>query len=145
MILLSAIGILVTSILAILFHHSSILFALIIFFFGGCAFVIYPLSISHASDFLEENEILGAIGVITIAYGVGSVLGPIILSNFIAVVGPFGFFIVVGATSALLAIYTMYRLNHRQSVTDTVYLPAVTPESVGFSEAQEVVSDKLVE
>ncbi|AIT10180.1 MFS transporter [Candidatus Francisella endociliophora] len=144
-ILLAAVGIVATSLLAMLFHKSPVFFAFIIFFFGGCAFVIYPLSISHASDFLEENEILGAIGVITIAYGVGSVLGPIILSNFMAVVGPFGFFVITGVISVLLSIYTVYRLQYRESATDTVAFTAVTPESVGFSEAQEVVSDKLGE
>ena len=35
------------------------MFSVLAFIFGGCAFVIYPLSISHASDFLEEHEILG--------------------------------------------------------------------------------------
>lgn len=144
-ILLAAIGIIITSILAILFHQSMIFFAAAIFLFGGCAFVIYPLSISHASDFLEEGEILGAIGVITIAYGVGSVAGPIILSNFMAMVGPFGFFIMMAAVALLLSVYTVYRLYARESSTDTAVFVAVTPESVGFSEAQEVVSDKLVE
>ncbi|MGQ4001670.1 MFS transporter [Francisellaceae bacterium CB299] len=144
-ILLAAVGIVVTSTCVFVFYKSYILFAIIIFLLGGCAFVIYPLAISHASDFLEEHEILGAIGMITIAYGVGSVMGPIVISNLMAIIGPFGFFIVTGMIGALLSMYTFYRVTLRENATDTVAFTAVTPESVGFSEAQEVVSDKLVE
>ncbi len=61
------------------------------------------------------------------------------------VVGPFGFFIIFGMVGILLRIYTCYRLTLRENATDTVASTAVTSESVGFSEAQEVVSDKLSE
>ena len=144
-ILLAAFGIIITSTCAFIFYKSYIFFSVILFLLGGCAFVIYPLAISHASDFLEEHEILGAIGMITIAYGIGSVIGPIIISSFMDIVGPFGFFIILGGGAALLFVYTFYRVVSRESATDTVLFTAVTPESVGFSEAQEVVSDKLSE
>ena len=144
-ILFAAFGIIVTSICVFIFYKSYILFLIMLFLFGGCAFVIYPLAISHASDFLEEHEILGAIGVITIAYSVGSVIGPMIISNFMTIVGPFGFFIIMGIAGALLCVYTFYRLVSRENAIDIVQFTAVTPESVGFSEAQEVVYDKLSE
>ncbi len=144
-ILLAAVGIIVASACVFVFYKSYILFPIILFLLGGCGFVIYPLAISHASDFLEEHEILSAIGVITIAYGVGSAIGPMVISNFMAIVGPFGFFIVIGVIGILLSIYTFYRIISRENATDTVLFVAVTPESVGFSEAQEVVSDKLSE
>jgi MFS family permease len=144
-IFLAAVGIVITSIGVFIFYKSYVMFSVVIFLLGGCAFVIYPLAISHASYFLEEHEILGAIGVITIAYGAGSVIGPIIISNFMAIVGPFGFFIIIGLAGGLLSVYTFYRISSRENATDTVLFAAVTPESVGFSEAQEVVSDKLSE
>lgn len=61
-ILLAGAGICLASVLICMLHGSYLMFSVIIFIFGGCAFVIYPLSISHASDFLDEGEILGAIG-----------------------------------------------------------------------------------
>lgn len=144
-ILLASLGIIVTSIGVFIFYKFYILFAVVIFLLGGCAFVIYPLAISHASDFLEEQEVLGAIGIITIAYGVGSVLGPIIISNFMAIVGPFGFFTIIIIMALLLCCYTLYRITSRENATDTAQFTAVVPESVGFSEAQEIVSEKLIE
>ncbi|WP_150463791.1 MFS transporter [Francisella sp. XLW-1] len=123
-ILLAGAGIFIASSLIALFHTSYLIFAIVIFVFGGCAFVIYPLSISHASDFLEENEVLGAIGVLTIAYGIGSVASPIIIS------------------SAILCVYSIYRIFVRKSAVDTSSFTIVTPESLNFSEAQEIVSEK---
>ncbi|BCD91370.1 MFS transporter [Francisella halioticida] len=144
-ILLAGAGICLASILICMLHNSYLIFSIIIFVFGGCAFVIYPLSISHASDFLDESEILGTIGVLTIAYGLGSVVGPVVISSFMAVVGPFGFFAITALLSASLCVYSIYRISKRKSATDTVQFIAATPESLNFSEAQEIVSDKSLE
>ncbi|MED7787977.1 MFS transporter [Francisella sp. 19X1-34] len=141
-ILLAGAGICLASILICMLHGSYLIFSLIIFIFGGCAFVIYPLSISHASDFLDESEILGAIGVLTIAYGLGSVVSPIIISSFMAFVGPFGFFIITAILSAALCLYSVYRIITRKSATDTIQFTAATPESLNFSEAQEIILEE---
>ncbi|API86434.1 MFS transporter [Francisella uliginis] len=144
-ILLAGIGILLASTLIFAFHTSYFVFSIIIFIFGGCAFVIYPLSISHASDFLDEGEILGAIGVLTIAYGLGSVISPVIISSTMSIIGPFGFFIITALLSASLCVYSVYRMTKRKSATDTVQFTAATPESLNFSEAQEILSDRSSE
>ncbi|MBK2026421.1 MFS transporter [Francisella philomiragia] len=141
-ILLAGAGILIASLLIVIFHTSYLIFGVVIFVFGGCAFVIYPLSISHASDFLEENEVLGAIGVLTIAYGIGSVVSPVIISSVMSVFGPFGFFIITAILSAILCVYSTYRIFVRKSAVDTSSFTIATPESLNFSEAQEIVSEK---
>lgn len=141
-ILLAGAGILIASLLITVFHTSYLIFGVVIFVFGGCAFVIYPLSISHASDFLEENEVLGAIGVLTIAYGIGSVVSPVIISSVMSLFGPFGFFIITAILSAILCLYSTYRIFVRKSAVDTSSFTIATPESLNFSEAQEIVSEK---
>lgn len=144
-ILLAGVGILIASILIFVFTTSYFIFSVIIFIFGGCVFVIYPLSISHASDFLEESEILGAIGVLTIAYGLGSIVSPIVMSGVMSLFGPFGFFMVTALLSGGLCGYSVYRISARKSATDTVSFATATPESLGFSEAQEIISHKSQE
>ncbi|MBK2028821.1 MFS transporter [Francisella noatunensis] len=141
-ILLAGAGILIASLLIAIFHTSYLIFGVVIFVFGGCAFVIYPLSISHASDFLEENEVLGAIGVLTIAYGIGSVVSPVIISSVMSVFGPFGFFIITAILSAILCVYSTYRIFVRKSAVDTSSFTIATPESLNFCEVQEIVSEK---
>lgn len=144
-IFLAGAGIFITSIFIFAFHTSYFLFAIIMFIFGGSAFVIYPLSISHASDFLNENEILGAIGVLTIAYGLGSVISPVVISGVMSVFGPFGFFIITALLSISLCLYSAYRISVRKSATDRATFTIATPESLNFTEAQEIISEKSSE
>tara|TARA_B110000977_G_C10612202_1_gene312660 strand:- start:124 stop:471 length:348 start_codon:yes stop_codon:yes gene_type:complete len=111
------------------------------FIFGGRAFVIYPLSISHSSDMLEEHEIVGAIGIITIAYGVGSVLGPLLITNVMTIAGPYGFFLVMILLGVILCLYALYRLTIVKSSENPVNFVAVSPVSMNTTEIIEVVSD----
>jgi MFS family permease len=132
-----------TSITISLNYEEMFVFMCLVFIFGGCAFVLYPLAISHACDYLEESETLGAIAVITIFYGLGSIIGPIVVSIFMSLFGPFGFFIVMSAVSIMVAIYALYRVFRVPISTNTSQFTSFSPESVGFIEAKEVVSNKL--
>ncbi|GAB4222038.1 MAG: MFS transporter [Francisella sp.] len=141
-IILAGTFIFISSLFIFIFHSSYFIFAILIFIFGGGAFVIYPLSISHACDFLEESEVLGAISILTIAYGLGSVISPIIVSGVMSIFGPFGFFIITTLLSFGLCAYAGYRIKVRKSSTDRATFMMATAESLSFSEAQEIVSDK---
>jgi MFS family permease len=140
-VLMSGLLIILTSIFIYVSHSSLYMLYVAMFVFGGSAFVIYPLSISHASDMLEEHEIVGAIGIITIAYGVGSVLGPLLITNVMTVVGPYGFFLVMILLGAILCLYALYRLTIVKSSENPVNFVAVSPVSMNTSEVLEVVSD----
>lgn len=59
-----------------------------------------------------------------------------------AFVGPFGFFIITAILSAILCVYSIYRIITRKSATDTVQFTAATPESLNFSEAQEIILEE---
>lgn len=85
---------------------------------------------------------LGAIGVLTIAYGIGSVVSPVIISSVMSVFGPFGFFIITAILSAILCVYSTYRIFVRKSAVDTSSFTIATPESLNFCEVQEIVSEK---
>ena len=144
-ILLAGVGIILSAIGICIFYESIVLFAILIFIFGGFTFAVYPLAVSHASDFLDEDDMLGAIGVITISYGIGSAIGPIIISNSMDYFGAFGFFYVTIIVAVIFCLYTFYRLTIRQAASDTSQFTPVSPESVGFDEAREIVSNKLSE
>lgn len=77
---------------------------------GGFCFVLYPLSISHACDQVEPHDIIAATGGILLAYGIGSIIGPIIASYGIRIIGDDAFFIflaIVGFGLAAIAIARM--------------------------------------
>ena len=81
------------------------------FILGGMSFVLYPLSISHASDYVAENQIISIIGALTISYGLGSMVGPLVISVLIEILGPYGYFILMLVVSIPLALYTLYRIT----------------------------------
>ncbi len=141
------VALVVLSFLVFITYSNLMFFTIVMFLFGGGAFVVYPLAISHASDFLEEEQIMSAIGIITIFYGLGSVVGPLIISVIIDIIGNLGFFIVTAGMSCILCAYIFYRLFVRSKASDeeSSNFALVSPESVSFGEAQEVVSDKLAE
>ncbi len=85
-----------------------ILFALIAVF-GGFAFTLYPLAVSHANDRLETDELIDAAGLLLLCYGVGAVIGPALGAAGMRGLGPEGLFAILSAACVGLALYTQWR------------------------------------
>ncbi len=107
------------------------LFALIAAF-GGFAFTLYPLAVSHANDRLEADELIGAAGWLLLCYGVGAVVGPALGAAGMRGFGPVGLFAVLSATCAVLALYIQwrrFRVPAYPGETQTAYrsIPRSTP------------------
>lgn len=79
--------------------------------FGGFSFTIYPLSISHACDSIEEKDSVAALGGLNVAYGIGAVLGPIGAAYLMKLTGPYGLFLYFIIISIMLAIYTFWKIQ----------------------------------
>ena len=54
---------------------------------------MYSLAIAHTNDFLEQNEIVAASSAFVRLIGIGSILGPIMVSAMMSLTGPNGFHI----------------------------------------------------
>ncbi len=75
-------------------HLSPLLLFILIFLFGGFSFTIYPLSMAHACEKIEDHQIVSATGGFVLSYGVGAIVGPImapIAMNFLGSNGLFYF------------------------------------------------------
>ncbi len=83
------------------------------FLLGGFSFALYPVCISHVSDYVKQNKMVSAIGAITLVYGLGSALGPLIVPLFMSLLTASGLFIYFVVVCAALAIYTFWRLRQR--------------------------------
>jgi MFS family permease len=90
------------------------IFMPLIFIFGGCSFSLYPLSISHACDYLESHDIVAATQGLLLAYGVGACVGPFIASYLMIV--PQGLFIYFAVICVGLAIFFSWRQTQRASI-----------------------------
>ena len=86
--------------------------------FGGMAFALYPLCVSHTNDHIEPHERVGASGGLVLLYSLGAVAGPLVGSIAMAIFGPTGLFGTIGATAALATGFGLWRIYAAESVPD---------------------------
>lgn len=72
------------------------------FVFGGLSFTLYPMSVTQACDRIDPKVLTSVTAVLLMAFGIGSVLGPLIAPYFMFWFGSVGLFYFVAITSGLL-------------------------------------------
>ncbi len=78
--------------------------------FGGLTFPFYTVAVAHVNDRIAPEHRLPASGAMILLFGIGSVLGPIAASAAMDAFGPRGFFLLLAAVTAALALYASYRI-----------------------------------
>ena len=116
LIAVTALNCLISIIIMIVAYHFEIGFLVCCFILGGLSFVIYPLSISHACDYLEAKDIVAASQGLLLAYGVGATIGPLIAPAFFKLLGPLGLFAFFILVSGFLTVFFSWRKTKRVSV-----------------------------
>ncbi len=74
------------------------------FLLGGLSFTLYPLSVTHACDRINSKVLTSVTAVLLMAFGIGSVLGPLISPYFMLWYGSVGLFYYVAMMSGLLVV-----------------------------------------
>jgi len=80
------------------------------FVFGGLLFSLYPLALAYAFDRVERDEGMGASGLMMLAYGLGSVAGPLVTGTTMGALGPEGFYAVPAAVALAVAALAAQRI-----------------------------------
>lgn len=83
----------------------------LIFLYGGLGMPLYSLSVALANDQFEPHEMVRAAGAIVIYYGLGSVIGPVLGSQFMRWIGPAGLFVSMALVMALLVAFVLVRMT----------------------------------
>ena len=141
----------VIAILICLLNDSFYEMLLLSFLLGGVTFAIYPISISHASDYLSPEKLVGVVGLLALAYGFGSMLGPLFVTGSMSVFGPFGFFIFIAAVCLVLIVYTIWRIyicTEIPSEAEKVQFQQMSPEASLASEGvyeQQRIDEKTAD
>jgi len=78
--------------------------------FGGTAFLINMLASAHMNDRVPHHDLTEAAGASFLAYGAGSVVGPLTASAAMAWLGPAGLFWHAALILGLFAAFTLTRL-----------------------------------
>ena len=111
--------------IVILSYLSLIIFFIILAFYSGMSLPMYSLAIAHINEFLQPDEIVTAVASFAILVGVGAILGPIIVSVFMSIIGADGFFIYLFIVHILLGLFGIYRMGKRVKPSDieSQYVP----------------------
>jgi MFS family permease len=77
--------------------------------FGVISLPIYSLVVAHANDHLQKEQVLGASAKLVMLYGVGSIIGPILVGALMGRLGHDGFLLYMIAVHAGLAGFALWR------------------------------------
>ncbi|MEQ9814427.1 MAG: MFS transporter [Azospirillaceae bacterium] len=86
------------------------------FLAGGMTTPLYALLLAYTNDFLSADEMASASGGLVFTFGLGAIVGPLATGWAMQALGPSGFWVVLAATFALLALYALYRMTQRASL-----------------------------
>lgn len=103
---------------------------------GGVTTPLYALFLAYTNDFLSSEDMPAASGGLVFTFGLGAILGPIVTGYAMQVLGPFAFWLSLGATFSGIAIYALYRMTQRAAPTPDEtesyvgVLPTAAPSTV---------------
>ena len=72
-------------------YISLTLFFILTAIYSCMSLPMYSLTIAHTNDFLQQNEIVAASSAFAKLMGIGSILGPLMVSGMMSVMGPNGY------------------------------------------------------
>jgi MFS family permease len=78
--------------------------------FGVLTMPVYSLVVAHANDHISKEQILGASGRLVLLYGMGSILGPLLVGQIMRNEGPNGFPAYLACVYGGLALFAAYRM-----------------------------------
>jgi len=86
------------------------------FFAGGVTTPLYALFLAYTNDSLSAEDMPEASGGLVFTFGLGAIIGPLVTGWAMQGLGPFAFWLVLGATFVAIALYALYRMTQRAVV-----------------------------
>jgi len=103
----SGLCLIIPCVLMLFFANLPFFAYLFCFFVGGFSFVIYPISISHASDKFDYKYIPFVMGIMSLTYGIGATIGPFLTSLFMEK-NSSGIFLFITFFAFILTLFGIY-------------------------------------
>ncbi len=89
--------------------ENSMLWLALVFVWGGLSSALYSLGAAHANDIAPPERRVAWVSSIMLIWGGGAMLGPLLASVLMDMVGAFTLWIYAAAVSATVAVYLMWR------------------------------------
>ena len=105
------------------------------FVYGGFAFSVYSLSVSHVNDHLAPPEVLQATSGLLLVYGIGATVGPAVVGILMDILGPASLLGYLAAVLALLGLFGLYRARIGAPIpveTHAPFVPVVRTSQVAL-------------
>ena len=77
---------------------------------GGFSYPLYALAAAYTNDWSPPDKLMAVASQLVLVYGAGALLGPLIVSSVMSVVGNQGFFWTTAVMHFVLAAFMLYRL-----------------------------------
>ena len=100
--------------------------------FGGAIYLLYPLSVTHANDFIPAEDLVPASGGLLLAYSIGATIGPVFAAATMSLAGTWGLFAITGVAGLAMTGFSVHRVIAARPIppeTETRFevLPRTTP------------------
>ena len=86
------------------------------FVFGGFVFPVYSVSVAHANDFLDADNLVSASSTLLLVYGAGAILGPVIAGLAMGWLDAGGLYLWISGVMGAIVLFAFYRMKVRPSV-----------------------------
>ena len=128
-------------------YISLTLFFILTAIYSCMSLPMYSLAIAHTNDFLQQNEIVAASSAFAKLMGIGSILGPLMVSAMMSVTGPNGYHIYPLLLHGLLGFFGLYRMTKRAIPADSEsqYVPLprnITPAGMELNPVTEPIEEQ---
>lgn len=110
---------------------------LLVLFVGlymGISATLYPIAVAISNDLMESHQITAASTALLLSYGIGSIIGPLVSSGFMEVMGPRGLFVSNAVILVLLIVFMIRRPVHVPLEEQEHFVTMVPESAVGMAE-----------
>ena len=87
-------------------------------FLGAFVFTLYSLAAATANDRVTSEQRVQVAGALLITYGLGAVIGPIVASLFMGLLGPQGLFFYIALVELVLCAFSIFTRKRRVGSPD---------------------------
>ncbi len=83
---------------------------------GGLALPLYSLCVAHTNDYLDPRQMVAASGAVVLVNGIGAAIGAPLTAFAMEAMGPSGFYVAIGASLGLVALFALWRSTRRSAI-----------------------------
>jgi MFS family permease len=84
--------------------------------YGGLSLTTYAVCLAHVNDHLQPSQMVAASATVLLANGIGSIVGPLVVSGAMQLAGPDAFFACIVVLHATFALYAAWRKRRADAI-----------------------------